>query len=80
MYLRDVARAVDSVQDERVNMRFWVRGYDVPAATAIVAVFRQAGSNAVEVAKSVRTLLPQVGAAIPGSIRITPSTIARRAS
>ena len=72
VYLRDVARAVDSVQDERVNMRFWVRGYDVPAATAIVAVYRQAGSNAVEVAKSVRTLLPQVSAAIPGSIRITP--------
>jgi len=25
IYLRDVARAVDSVQDERINMRFWAR-------------------------------------------------------
>jgi len=72
VYLRDVARAVDSVQDERINMRFWVRGYDVPAATAVVAVFRQAGANAVEVAKNVRDLLPQLGTAIPASIRVTP--------
>jgi HAE1 family hydrophobic/amphiphilic exporter-1 len=72
VYLRDVARPVDSVQDERINMKFWVRGYDTPAATAVVAVFRQAGANAVEVARSVRDLLPQVATAIPGSIRITP--------
>ena len=30
MYLRDVATAEDSIQDERLNMRFWVRGHDVP--------------------------------------------------
>ena len=29
VYLRDVAKVEDSVQDERVNMRFWVRGYSV---------------------------------------------------
>ena len=54
MYLRDVAEVRDSVQDERINMRFWVRGYAVPAATVVVAVYRQAGANAVEVAKSIR--------------------------
>src|SRR2546428_6551314 len=42
VYLRDVARARDSVQDERINMRFWVRGYPVPSATVVVAVNRQA--------------------------------------
>ncbi len=72
VYLRDVATAVDSVQDERINMRFWVRGYDVPAATVVVAVNRQAGANAVQVAKSVRDLLPAVSAGLPGSIRIIP--------
>src|SRR4029077_8559883 len=30
VYLKDVARAIDSVQDERINMRFWVRGQQVP--------------------------------------------------
>ncbi len=72
VYLRDVAQVKDSVQDERINMRFWARGYPVPSATVVVAVFRQAGSNAVEVAKSVRDLLPVISAELPGSVRVTP--------
>ena len=72
VYLRDVAEVKDSVQDERINMRFFVRGYPVPSATVVVAVFRQAGSNAVEVAKSVRDQLPLIGTELPGSVRITP--------
>ncbi|HEV8582543.1 MAG TPA: efflux RND transporter permease subunit [Thermoanaerobaculia bacterium] len=72
VYLRDVAEVRDSVQDERINMRFWVRGYPVPSATVVVAVNRQAGSNAVEVAKSIREALPVIGAELPGSVRITP--------
>lgn len=73
VYLRDVAQVRDSVQDERINMRFWVRGYPVPSATVVVAVFRRAGANAVEVAKSVRDLLPIVSAELPASVRITPA-------
>ena len=61
VYLRDVATVKDSVQDERINMRFWVRGYEVPSATVIVAVNRRAGANAVEVSKSIRELLPMIG-------------------
>jgi HAE1 family hydrophobic/amphiphilic exporter-1 len=72
IYLRDVAAVKESVQDERVNMRFWVRGYPVPAATVIVAVNRRAGANAVEVSKSIHDILPQVGSELPGSIRIIP--------
>jgi hydrophobic/amphiphilic exporter-1 (mainly G- bacteria), HAE1 family len=72
VYLRDVARVKSSVQDERINMRFWVRGYPPPSATVVVAVNRQAGANAVQVAKSVRDLLPLIGAEIPGSVRVTP--------
>ncbi len=72
IYLRDVAEVKDSVQDERVNMRFWVRGYTVPSATVIVAVNRRAGANAVEVASSIRQILPQLSTELPGSIRITP--------
>src|SRR5438067_3821590 len=72
VYLRDVATVKDSVQDERINMRFWVRGYNVPSATVIVAVNRQAGANAVEVSKSIRAVLPVIGAELPGSVRVTP--------
>jgi hydrophobic/amphiphilic exporter-1 (mainly G- bacteria), HAE1 family len=72
VYLRDVATVKDSVQDERVNMRFWVRGYDVPSATVILAVNRRAGANAVEVSRSIREILPQISSVLPGSIRVTP--------
>ncbi|MGH7875767.1 MAG: efflux RND transporter permease subunit, partial [Candidatus Binatia bacterium] len=72
VYLRDVAQVSQSVQDERLNMRFWARGYPVPGATVVMAVYRQAGANAVEVANSIRGLLPQISAELPGSVRITP--------
>jgi HAE1 family hydrophobic/amphiphilic exporter-1 len=72
VYLRDVAKVEDSQQNERLNMRFWVRGYSVPAATVVVAVYRQAGANAVEVAKSIRGLVPIISAELPQSIRVTP--------
>jgi len=71
VYLRDVANATETVQDERVKLLFWARGYDIPSATSVVAVTRQAGANAVEVAKSVRDLLPSINAELPGSIRAT---------
>ena len=72
VYLRDVAEVKNSIQDERIKMRFWVRGYPEPAATVVVAVNRQAGANAVEVARNVRELLPLVSAELPGSVRVTP--------
>ena len=71
VYLHDIARVEDTVQDERIKMRFWVRGYPEPTATVIVAVNRQAGSNVLAVAKSVRDLLPLISAELPGSVRIT---------
>ena len=67
-----VNKATDSVQDERMNMRFWVRGQQVPSATVVVAVFRRAGSNAVEVAKEVRDAVPSVRATLPSSVALIP--------
>ena len=71
VYLHDIAKVENSVQDERIRMKFWVRGYPEPASTVVVAVNRQAGSNAVQVAKSVRDLLPVIRAELPASIRVT---------
>src|SRR6202142_556952 len=70
VYLHDVAKVEDTVQDERIRMKFWARGYEEPSATVVVAVNRQAGSNAVQVAQSVRDLLPIIGAELPGSVRV----------
>ena len=72
VYLKDVAKAADSVQDERVNMRFWVRGHQVPSAIVVILVFRRAGSNAVQVAKEVRDAAPSIRATLPSSIDLVP--------
>ncbi len=71
VYLRDVAEVRQSVENERLNMRFWVRGYPIPSATVVLAVNRQAGANAVEVSRSIKEILPIIQTQIPGSVRIT---------
>src|SRR5215470_9430732 len=70
VFLKNVATAKQGVQDERIDMRFWARGYPTPGATVVVAVFRRAGANAVEVTKSVRDLLPSIQSQLPSSVRI----------
>lgn len=70
LYLRDVATAYDSVQDERISTRLWSKGREAPKAAVVVAVYRQAGSNAVEVARQVKALLPQITQELPGSVTI----------
>ena len=72
VYLRDVAKVEDGLQDERIKFRFWARGYGEPSATVVVGVNRQAGSNAVAVVKSIRDILPAISAELPGSVRVTP--------
>ncbi len=70
IYLKDVATARDSVQDERIDLRFWVRDREVPTATVVMAVFRQAGANAVQVSKDVEDLIPTIQQTLPKSIAI----------
>src|SRR5256712_2392130 len=72
VYLRDVATVKASVQDEPVNMRFWVRGYPVPSATVVVAVDRQAGADAGEGGRGIPQGVAGIGAGLPGPVRVTP--------
>ncbi|HZZ42824.1 MAG TPA: efflux RND transporter permease subunit [Tepidisphaeraceae bacterium] len=72
VYLKDVAKAESGVEDERVDMRFWVRGREVPKATVVLAVFRQAGANAVAVSRSIYDIRDQIQKQLPGSVVIIP--------
>jgi HAE1 family hydrophobic/amphiphilic exporter-1 len=72
VYLRDVADVHQSVQDERISRTFWMRGFNPPGSVVVLAVSRQAGSNAVEVAKTVKALFPEIHASLPGSIKLVP--------
>ena len=74
IYLRDVAEVSESVQDERLSRHFFARGYNPPASTIVLAVSRQAGANAVEVARSIMELVPQLRLELPGSINLIPTS------
>jgi HAE1 family hydrophobic/amphiphilic exporter-1 len=73
IYVRDVAKVNETVQDERLSRHFFARGFNPPASTIVLAVSRQAGANAVEVARSVMDLMPQLRLELPGSIRLIPT-------
>ncbi len=72
IYLRDVADVYQGVQDERLSRFFWMRGFNPPGSVVVLAVSRQAGANAVEVANSVKALFPELRASLPGSIAFAP--------
>src|SRR5712691_1274183 len=72
VYLRDIAEVKQGVQDERTSRFFWMRGFNPPGSIVVLAVSRQAGANAVEVANSVKALFPELRASLPGSITFTP--------
>ena len=83
VHMRDVARAVDSVQDERQHPSFWFRHYKVPdpdhpgqeiekagapSAIVVVPIYRAAGANAVEVSQEIRDELPKIQKTLPPSV------------
>ncbi len=74
VYLRDVAKVIDGVENERISRHFFARGFNhAPASVIVFAVSRQAGANAVQVAREVRGLLPSLQKELPGSIRLLPT-------
>jgi len=68
VHLRDVATAIDSVQDERQHPSFWFRDAAVPTAVVVLPIYRQAGSNAVSVSDSIQQRLPNIKKTLPASI------------
>jgi hydrophobic/amphiphilic exporter-1 (mainly G- bacteria), HAE1 family len=72
VYLKDVATVVKTVEDERISRNFWARDYGEAPAEVVLAVSRQAGANAVEVAQKVKDLLPAFRQQLPGSVQLIP--------
>src|ERR1700757_3796328 len=72
IYLKDVANVVKTVEDERISRNFWARNYGEAPAEVVLAISRQAGANAVEVAKRIKDLLPTFRAQLPGAVQMIP--------
>ncbi|MEI6207527.1 MAG: efflux RND transporter permease subunit [Desulfuromonadales bacterium] len=66
--LKDVADAIDDT--ENVNQAAWMN--NTPAV--IVNIQRQPGANVIEVVNRIKLLLPQLQAALPASVKVTPLT------
>jgi multidrug efflux pump len=63
--LADVADVHDSVEDLRAA------GYVNGTPSVMVILFRQPGANIIETVDNVRKLLPQLEAALPGSVKLS---------
>ncbi len=63
--LGDVASVEDSVEDLRVS------GFVNGTPAVMVIIFRQPGANIIDTVDSIRALLPQMEAALPGGIKLS---------
>ena len=63
--LKDVANVEDSVEDLRAA------GFVNSKPAVMVIVFRQPGANIIETVDNIRGLLPQLAAALPGSVELS---------
>lgn len=66
IYMRDIGRVVDSLQDDRAVRRYVDRNKDQPAVT--LGVLRQPGANAVTLTRNINKLLEDLKPIIPGSV------------
>lgn len=64
VYLRDVARMVDGMQ-ERVQ-----KAYNEGQQGAMIVVQKQSGANSVQIAQSVKKMLPQLQKQLPSDIKL----------
>jgi multidrug efflux pump len=67
VFLRDVAEVVDSVESLRNQ------GLTNGQATVLLMLFKQPGGNIVDIVDRVKTVLPQLEAALPGDVKLTLS-------
>jgi HAE1 family hydrophobic/amphiphilic exporter-1 len=62
--LSDIGRAEDSVED--LNRRSWLNG----DRSIVLAVFRQPGSNTVDIARTIRALFPEIEREAPPGVAL----------
>ena len=65
VHLTDLGQVVDSVEDVRAT------GLVNGKPSVMLVIFRQPGANIIETVDSVRALMPQLAASIPGGINLT---------
>jgi hydrophobic/amphiphilic exporter-1 (mainly G- bacteria), HAE1 family len=73
IYLEDVARCEDGVEEEDFASQFWADGVKINMDSVIVLAVSQApGANTVEVSTHINAMLPQLYKSLPSSITLHP--------
>lgn len=64
--VRDIGQAVDSLQNDKISLRYVDKDTNQP--TVVLAVQRQPDANTVKVADSIAEILPNLLSQLPGSV------------
>lgn len=72
--LKDIGRVIDGVQNDKTASWVWFGGESEGQRSIGLTVLRQPGTNTVEVANRVKTLLPDLRQQIPPSIDLIVAT------
>ncbi len=70
IYLKDLGRAVESLETANIDVRSWKRGGEVKTKVIILPVYREPAENTVAVAKAVKEALPQIRREMPGAVEL----------
>ena len=72
VYLEDIARCEDSVQEEDFKMLFWADAVKIDAASVnVIGISQAPGANTVEVSKRINAMLPFLHQSLPPSVKMT---------
>ncbi len=73
VYLEDVAKCEDGVQEEDFKIHFWADSVQIDAdAIIVVAVSQVPGANTVEVSRRINAMMPHLRQSLPPSVKMTP--------
>lgn len=68
IYLKDIATTIDSIQKDRTT-HFYVNK-DIKQPSVTLAIQREPGANAIEVANNILSLIEQLKPQLPGSVEL----------
>lgn len=70
IYLRDIAKCIDSTQNDVIRVMYFNRGNDWIDTYVHIAVTKESGANTVALSKAVRETLVQLEKELPGSVKV----------
>ncbi|MDR1458194.1 MAG: efflux RND transporter permease subunit [Puniceicoccales bacterium] len=73
IYLKDIGEAVDGLASNDTRLVFWRADSTKEDSAVMIATTRAAGSNTIEVAKSIEKLIPTIQSQLPKSMNLIPS-------